>query len=334
MNYRIFIILIFYASSVFGQNALNIKGVNTILKYNENSEFLVILVHGSGKQNMAGSLSFGSRPECFYVEYANREFNLFDEISENLVEIGFSTLRYEKLNVRDKINDDFIIKDFIEDLNHIIQNVQSKPQLKEQKIVLFGWSEGVTVALNQFKYDLDIAGMILFGGVFMDPIIMKADAYYDLYKNCEGNEERAKSYRYQFIHQIEQVGQKNDEKYENRLVFYDTLYNENKSQIIGISKKAFSYSKYYFNDFKTQVENSIARVSNADIPLLIIHGEKDVNVTLENHYFLKKKLKNQKNVSFKTLSNTDHFLRENFNHEINPLFFEMISNWKAKLNWQ
>ena len=65
--------------------------------------------------------------------------------------------------------------------------------------------------------------MILYEGIFIDPVKMKADAFYNLYKNCEGNEEKAKSYRYQFRHQIEQDGQMIDDTYEKRVVFYDTL---------------------------------------------------------------------------------------------------------------
>ncbi len=103
------------------------------MKYNKDSEFLVVLVHGSGEQDMEGSLSFGSKPECFYNEYANREFKLFDEISGNLYELGFSTLRYDKLSKRNSSDKDFVVTDFIDGLNYITQKIRSNTQLKKKK---------------------------------------------------------------------------------------------------------------------------------------------------------------------------------------------------------
>lgn len=326
-----FIILISFSSSLLlGQDKLQIEGVKTIFKYNPASEFLVVLVHGSGRQNIEGKINFGSKTECFYREYAGKEFKLFDEISDNLYDLGFSTLRYDKLSTRTSKKRDYLLKDFKEDLNYILQKIQENGLLRDKKIILFGWSEGVTVAINQLNYDVDIEGMILYGGVFIDPVKMKADAYFNNYKICEGNEEKARSYRHQFITQIEQAHEFSETS-EKRVVFLDTLYNEDKTKIIGVSKKAISYTKTYFRNFKKEVSNSIANLSNSETPTLIIHGETDINVPIENHQQMKKMFKNKENLSFKILNESDHFMRKNFDNEINHTLFEFIDEWEPQL---
>jgi predicted esterase len=331
IKYSLIILISLNSYLLFGQDTFQIESVKTILKYSSESKFLVVLVHGSGRQDIEGKVSFQSNPECFHKNYANREFKLFDEVSDNLYKLGFSTLRYDKLSTRTSNDKDFIIKDFEEDLNLILQKVQRDTLLKDKKIMLFAWSEGVTVALNQLNYETDIAGMILYGGVFMDPIKMKADAYFYNYKICEGNEKKAKSYRYQFFHQMEQNGKEVDDTSEKRVVFIDTLYNEDNTKIIGVSKKTISYTKTYFKNFKMEVVNSIASLSNTETPLLIIHGDKDINVPVENHYSLKNEFENKEHITFKILSGSDHFMRKNFNDEINYNLFKFISKWKAEI---
>ena len=325
------ILISLYSSLSVCQDNLQIEGIKTILKFNPNSEFLVVLVHGSGRQNIEGKMTIGTNSDCFYKEYVGKEFKLLTEISDNLYDLGFSTLRYDKLSTRTSKEKDFLVKDFEKDLNEILQKVKEDKLLREKKIILFGWSEGVTVAINQLNYNMDIEGMILYGGVFMDPIKMKANAYFNNYKICEGNEKKARSYRNQFIQQLEQSEEVGD-NFEKRVVFLDTLYNEDITKISGVSKKAISYTKAYFRNLKMEVLNSIENLSNSEIPMLIIHGDTDVNVPIENHQHMKKRIKNKENLSFQVLKESDHFMRKNFDIEINHNLFEFIDEWKAQLN--
>ncbi|WP_127846582.1 alpha/beta hydrolase family protein [Psychroflexus aestuariivivens] len=329
IKYSFIILFSLYSGLFYGQDNSPIEDVKTILKYNPDSEFLVVLVHGSGTPDIESKVSFSQSLDCYYKKYFRKEFKLFDEVSDNLYQLGYSTLQYDKLNTRSTTDKYFDVTDNIKDVHGLLQKLKSDTLLKDKKIILFGFSEGVTVAINQLNYSLDISGIIAYGGVFMDPIQMKADVFFNKYKICDNNEKRAKSYRNQFLDQMERM-EKPAVNSEKKLVLVDTLYNEDNTKLIGINNQTFSVNLGYFKNLKTEVSNSMANLSNTDTPVLLIHGGSDIKVPIENHHRLNDRYKNKKNISLKVLKESDHFMRKNFSSEINQNLFEFIGEWGTK----
>lgn len=326
MKYVLLFIL-FSCCSSKSNYEFHLDGIETILAFNADSDYLAILVHGSGKQDIHGFTFINEFSSCEYHDYGNREFKIFDELSANLYRNGFSTLRYAKINTREAEKSPYLVKDFIQDLHYIITEVQKHPVLGKKKIVLFGWSEGVTVALNQLTFDHRIHGIIGYGGIFVDPVQLKTSVYYDSILRCESDPKKALAHKKQILAQTTSQNSTNDNS-DKEIIIRDTLYNGD--EMIGVHTTNLNTTPRFWSDFKKWVTTSNQLITHSDTPILLLFGETDVNVPIVNYNYLVKSAQN-KNVSLRSVKNTDHLFRKSFATEMNPQIFDIIRTWQREI---
>ncbi|MGB3465568.1 MAG: alpha/beta hydrolase, partial [Cyclobacteriaceae bacterium] len=309
-------------TAVLAQVDFEIDGINTILNFNQHSDYLVVLVHGSGKQDMEGSFSVYENSECEYKRYRGFHFKIFNDLVKGLFDEGFSTLRYDKINIRNLSKENYVIQVFVTDLKEVLLEIKRHEKLKSKKIILFGWSEGVTVALSQLKFDTILHGIIGYGGVFTDPILMKSEVYFRHIMNCEGNEEKAQSFKTQIIEQASKENADASETNNEKIILSETLYDENGKNAIGERNIVLHVTRSYFQDFRRKVIETKSLLAETKIPVLLIHGQTDVNVPFENHIELTKTIKN-KYVELASLEDTDHYIRKNFDKSMKTRLFQL-----------
>lgn len=321
-----FSISILYACTP--KTTLNIDSHKTVIRLHPESEYLVILVHGSGKQDIEGTVTFNENSSCEYQPYGTSSFKIFNELSEGFFQNGFSTVRYEKLDNRNDKRQNFLVKDYIQDLSDLLQSIDKHPLLTKKKIVLFGWSEGVTVALNQLKDHKNIHAVIGFGGQFVDPILTKANCLAQSILSCEGNKEKAIDFKQQFITQARNEHADSSNLNHTGIALVETIRNG--EQIIGERKNYIGISTAYLQDFTQSVLESNEVLRSTKTPVLLVFGDKDINVPIENYQYLARKAYRPW-LTLELLDNTDHLIRKDFNTSMNNTLFDVINTWKHQL---
>lgn len=124
----------------------------------------VLLIHGAGPQDMDATLPRqGSEPT-----------RLFADIAETLTARGFAVARYHKRHVTGPgtfdlpafIGDQSTLT-FRDDAAKVLTAIEAHPRVDGEKLFVYGWSEGSTVAAALTESHPDLAGVILQGPVGM-----------------------------------------------------------------------------------------------------------------------------------------------------------------------
>ena len=329
MKEKLLLFLVLLATFGFAQNpapTLELDGIQTKFQYHPDSEHLVIIVHGSGDNGMDGLFTFDNHAPCIYDAYKGRQIRVLKDIADNLYQLGFSVLRYEKLHARAHAKTtNYLPEELVADLHLICTKLQNQAAFKGKKLLLFGWSEGVTVALNTMPKLPHVAGVIGYGGVFNDPIQLSADKLYQTHLTCNHDSLNAVSLKQQFIEQASAEKQDNDQ-----IILDLQQYDPKDGSLIGISQYFTGFTRSYFKNFSHLVEASVDLLKNKHVPILLVHGTTDHKVHFSQHQFLKEQALTPL-VSIKALANTDHFMRKDFQQEINPELFQLIEAWREKV---
>lgn len=323
------------ASSQEYAKEISLNGVRGILNYHEESQQVIVLVNGSARPDINETVPFGPQPPCVYEEYKNLEFRIFEELSDKLYNEGYSVIRYEKLNTRKKALDEpasSLPSNFAKDLYDIVKWLSRSETFRSKEIVLLGWSEGVSVALNILKYDTQVSGIIGFGGVFNDIVGLTARKLFKI-TLCENDTSRAISYQKQFLEQVDvHPSQRIDNESQNKILLESIIYDpENPTIVMGTHTAYYGdYTKEYYWDFTALVEESIPLIKDSEKPILMIHGDSDFNVPISQHRFLESQVKGEPNVQLELLSNTDHLFRKKGSTKFTDEIIKIIDSWLIK----
>ncbi|NAW50483.1 prolyl oligopeptidase family serine peptidase [Elizabethkingia argentiflava] len=151
-------------SMSFGENIIingNNKEINGTYIENKSSNFLVIIIPGSGSQDRDGTI-FSNKP--------------YKDIAEHLYKKGISSYRYDKKIKNEDVQNITIDKEYTNDLLAIISFFNNKGK----KIVLIGHSQGGTIVpmiINVSKNNI-YKGIIMAGYVSpLQDIILKQINY-------------------------------------------------------------------------------------------------------------------------------------------------------------
>lgn len=143
----------------------------------------VILIHGSSPMDMDGTV-FGIGANGQPVKLSS----IFKDISDFLSAKGFAVLRYNKHYVSGPGQADFQsfytkldLQQMLKDAETALEAAKANSQVDKDKIYLYGWSEGSTVAAALAAKHPELAGLVL-----QTPVAL--------------------SWRELFVYQIEQVG--------------------------------------------------------------------------------------------------------------------------------
>lgn len=137
-------------------NDINI-GATIAYKDKKEKRPLVLLIAGTGSSDRDGnSLGFKS--------------NIYKELSDMFVEIGYVCIRYDKRGTHESKGAglNFGLSDLVTDAANIIHYAKKLDYVDEGKVVVCGHSEGAMIATLLTKdEDLDLKGIILLSGACM-----------------------------------------------------------------------------------------------------------------------------------------------------------------------
>lgn len=245
------------------------------LPNNYSKDIVFILVHGSGPQDMDGS--FGKH-------------KFLENLAWGLASKGFGVVRYNKLTlqhgsalVREKpkmTQDD----EYNNSILGAIDFIKKNSQLKDKKIFLIGHSQGAS-AITSFSNNKDISGLILLSG--------SPQKLYDIYTN-----------QLEYIFNLEDGVNKSESKIINEHKSKVDYFNKNKTRFIPKDSLPLELNYEYL--VHLDKFSAIDNLKSSDIPVLIVNGGHDYQVTLRDFELWKKGLENKNNIKFELIENVNH----------------------------
>lgn len=259
-------------------NDLNIKSNNvelkgTLLIPNENNlKKLVVFVHGSGPQDRNETI-FENKP--------------FKDIAENLFQKGVASYRFDKrtLSNPESFNDKITIDDEVtSDVINIVNYFKQEKEYADYEIIVLGHSLGANLLPRIANQTNQISKIILLAGNArpMDKLIIEQYEY--LYKQSPTKE-------------------------------LQTATNSLKEQVAFLNSKEFNVNtpkeklplnlpSYYWKSILDY--NPLQEVQKVKIPILILQGERDYQVTMQDFNLWKNALKTNKTATFISYLKLNH----------------------------
>lgn len=257
---------------------LNIKSSNIELKgtllnsENGNLKKLVIFAHGSGPNDRDETI-FENKP--------------FKDIAENLYSIGISSYRFDKrtLSNPESFNDKSTIDDEVtNDIINIVQYFKNDSKFSNYEITVLGHSLGAYLLPRIANKSNQISKIILLAGNSrpLDHLIIEQYEY--LYKLTPTQE-------------LKDASQKVKEQIA---VLNSKSFNINTPK----EKLPFNLSANYWQSVLNY--KPLNEIQKVKIPILILQGERDYQVTMKDFELWKTNLKNNKKVSFISYPKLNH----------------------------
>lgn len=256
---------------VIKSGTIALKGT-VLVPENNNLKKLVVFVHGSGPQD---------RDETIY------ENKPFKDIAEGLYAKGIASYRFDKrtLSNPETFNDKGTIDDEVtNDILNIIKYFKEDNQFKAYEIIVLGHSLGANVMPRIANQSNQIAKIILLAGNARPLEVLVAEQYDHLYQLDPSPElfEGSKKIK-------EQIA-----------VLKSKEFNLNTPK----ENLPFNLSAYYWKsllDYKPLQE-----VKKVKLPILILQGERDYQVTMKDFQLWKEALKNNNKATLISYPKLNH----------------------------
>lgn len=240
----------------------------------------VILVHGSGPQDRDESI------------YSNKPFR---DIAWGLASQGIAVLRYEKRTKEHGqkfasiMNTITVKEETIDDALSAVSILRNREDINPYKIFVLGHSLGGMLIPRIGLPDTDIAGFIVMAGTTrpLEDVILDQFSYIFSLDGSISEDEKS---------QIEKVKQQVSKVKNMKLS--DTLSGE---LVLGMPAR-------YWLDL--QGYNPAETAKQLKKPMLILQGERDYQVTMENFRIWQNSLSSRKNVEFKSYPKLNHLFIE------------------------
>lgn len=240
----------------------------------------VVLVHGSGPNDLDETV---------------RSTKIFKDIALGLSSKGVAVLRYNK---RTKVYSQKILskkldqtpnEESIEDVIVAVQTLKMNPLVDTNRIFLLGHGFGGMLLPRIAKQLPNLAGLFLVAANAR-PL---EEVFYDETK---------------YLVSLDSMTPK-------KIVFLDTLKGQvtkikNLNYIPGDTSKGvlMRYSKAYWAYLNKYHQTEVAK--ELSIPIYILHGERDYQVTMEDYNLWNKELSQKKSAHFKLYPGLNHLLQE------------------------
>ncbi len=328
----------------FVNGNINLAGTLTIPNTYTEKLPAFVFVHGSGPndrdENPDLSLMSPNDKEKlvqtlkhFNVDISQYKLNVFNEMSDYFVKMGFAALRYDKRGIG-KSEGDYKtagFKDFISDAHAAIRFLRTRTEVDPSKIVVLGHSEGGIIGPVLCVEDPTITALVICAGTSqkLDDIMLQ----------------QAKSAK-------EMLSRLTQEQKEKLGVMHTTPDPvEIVEELIEKVKRGDEYveiegHKVYAKWFREHfAHDPLETIKKVKCPILIVQGEKDFQVPFSNALALRDALENSGNNNIKLLlfPNIDHLLKfepgqssqlsyiNKMNRKIEPLILKSISSWAESL---
>ena len=254
-------------------NDVELKGT-ILIPENENKKKLVIFVHGSGPNDRDETL-FENKP--------------FKDIAENLYSKGIASYRFDKRTYSnpETFSDKSTIDDEVtNDIINIVSYFKNNKEFAGYEITVLGHSLGAYLLpriANKYK---GISKIILLAGNARPLLGLVIDQYEYLYK----------------LTTTEEL------KQAKELVKEQIAYLNSKSFNLQTPKEKLPLyaSAYYWKSILDY--NQTTEIKKVKIPILILQGERDYQVTMKDFEIWKQTLKNNKKAEFVSYPKLNHLL--------------------------
>lgn len=272
----------------------------------------VVLIPGSGPYDMDFTIRDFQTGEV--------RSTIFLDIANYLSANGYAVIRYNKHYVTgtDEMADaqnyyqNFTFDMLLEDARSVYETLRERPEVDPERIALYGWSEGAPIAVQLALAEPDVAALILQGpaaDLFKEIFYYQnrvlgvqfltevADANQDGLVSLDELFAGAAQYPgtvtgFAILISLDLTGNPNDPPQLNPAV--DT----NEDGLVDIEGEVIPYLDDFFANFDELSESGgtlygpqyasdqqfppvIDTIANLPIPILIIHGENDANVSPE-----------------------------------------------------
>lgn len=257
---------------------LNIKSNNLVLKgtlltpKNDSLKKLVIFIHGSGPNDRDETI-FENKP--------------FKEIAESLYKRGIASYRFDKKTFSnpESFNDNSTIDEEVTiDIINIINYFKNDSQFSNYEIILLSHSLGAYLTPRIINKSNKVSKAIMLAGNArsLDKLIIE---------------------QYNYLYEINQNEDFKSElgKLKNQISFlHSKKFNFNTSK----ENLPLNLSAHYWQSILNY--NPLKEVKKVKIPMLILQGERDYQVTMKDFELWKKSLDNNKKATFISYPKLNH----------------------------
>ncbi len=258
----------------------------------------VVLIHGSGPQDRDGNAPTG--PEA--------KRNDFKALAYKLAEAGIASLRYDDLGVGLSGGDwrKANLEDLISDARAALEYLKSRPEVDPQRVFVLGWSEG-GIIVPILSAEGRTAGVITLAApahpldwiiLWQTEFILRAGGYAEEKIQEALAQQRA-------LHDWIRQSQGEWEDYTCEQIQQALLWLS--CEEFELLKAGFALS-WYRQHF---AHDPLATIRQVKVPVLIIQGDKDIQIPKEEAFLLAEELRKAGNerVTLQILPDLDHGLR-------------------------
>ncbi len=257
----------------FGEEGFKLKGIITIPKNKDNYP-LLILVHGSGPQDM--DESFGPN-------------KIFKDIALGLASKGIAVFRYEKRTKvhGEKIGTDIDIdKETVDDAVLAVKHISEQKSINPTKIFLLGHSLGGYMAPKIAQRAKELSGIILMAGSLspLEDLILMQIRYLAEIKGEPSQEE---------IDNINKISRQRE-----------FLKKSNLADDTPVDSLPLGVPPSYWRSLRNYQPDLVAK--QIDTPTLVLQAEMDYQVPQSEFEKWRKALSGRKNTDFVMLKGLNH----------------------------
>lgn len=231
----------------------------------------VVLVHGSGPQDRDETIG-PNKP--------------FKDLAWGLASMGIAVLRYEKrtryYGEKSLIDGFSVNEEVIEDAINGIEFLSQREEIDKSKIYLLGHSLGGMIAPRIALHTKYLKGIIILAGAVRDllDLILRQTRYL---ASLDGNI---------------------DENEEKEIKAIENETERIRSLKIGKDEVILGAPGSYWLDLINY--NPIESIRTIDLPVLILQGDRDYQVTVKDFELWKEELKDKTNITFKLYRGLNH----------------------------
>lgn len=279
----------------------------------------VLMLHGSGRVDRDESAQ-------------KLKMNIFKDLSEEFLKLGFATLRYDKRGIgkSEGVYEETGLFDLVDDAESALKFLKEQENIDKDRIILLGHSEGcgIAPALND---RMPVNGIILlagFRGSVLDASKHQQEQVIDELKNMKG----FKGAIFRLFNLSDKVSKQNEKVMD--MIMKST---EPVIRIKGVKVNA----KWLREHKNFNVDNSLRNIT---CPVLAVVGSKDVQVIPEQTRLMGEVVKGL--FEYHIIDSVNHILRKQsepltvlnamklyktqLNKPIAPEVIESITNWLGR----
>lgn len=237
---------------------------------------VVILVHGSGPgdRDQTANLSDGNSM-CLYPGLYGKTIKNFRDIADYLSQEGIAVLRYDKRTfTHGAILDEkkVSIYDFAADVEAALDYVKTRSEIDSEHIILAGHSQGSVLLPVVAGRRNDVAGLVSLAGPVTPVDSLLPEQFRNIYVTCANAPALGEMVASQFYDQFQKIRQ--------------GTFPLDKQIVINIpgnpsNPVPFGYGLFWL-DWIEMNDSVVHNYTSTGLPVLILHGEEDLNVPVEN----------------------------------------------------